>query len=60
VFTGQGISLTKQRREVLGNPERLESLSRTQGPPHVERLLSPKNRSNHQDIVQISKSYEAL
>jgi hypothetical protein len=60
VFTGQCISLTKQRREVLGNPERLESLSRTQGPPQVELLPSPKNRSNHQDIVQISNSYEEL
>jgi hypothetical protein len=60
VFTGQCISLTKQRREVLGNPERLESLLITQGPPHVELLPSPKNRSNHQDIVKISKSYEEL
>ena len=38
VFTGQFISLTKQRREVLGNPERLERLSITQGTPHVELL----------------------
>ena len=60
VFTGQFISLTKQRREVLGNPERLERLSITQGTPHVELLPSPKNRSNHQDIVQISNSYEEL
>jgi hypothetical protein len=57
-FTGQVISLTKQRREVLGNPERLESLSLTQGTPHVELIASPKNRSNHQNIVQISNSYE--
>jgi len=57
-FTGQVTSLTKQRREVLGNPERLESLSRTQGTPHVELIASPKNRSNHQNIVQISNSYE--
>src|SRR5207244_12780338 len=46
-FTGQVTSLTKQRREVLGNPERLESLSRTQGTPHVELIVSPKKRSNH-------------
>jgi len=57
-FTGQVTSLTKQRREVLGNPERLESLSRTQGTPHVELIVSPKNRSNHQNIVQISNTYE--
>jgi hypothetical protein len=57
-FTGQVISLTKQRREVLGNPERLESLSLTQGTPHVQLIASPKNRSNYQNIVQISNSYE--
>lgn len=59
-FTGQCISLTKQRRELLGHPERLESLSRTQGIPQVELIPSPKNRSNHQDIVRISDSYEEL
>jgi hypothetical protein len=58
--TGQVISLTKQRREVLGYPERLERLSLTQGPPQVELIASPKNRSNHQNIVQISTSYEEL
>jgi hypothetical protein len=56
--TGQVISLTKQRRRVLGNPERLESLSLTQGSPQVERIARPKNRSNHQNIVQISNIYE--
>src|SRR5262249_54220975 len=59
-FTGQFISLTKQRREVLGHPERLERLHITQGSPHMELLPRPKNRSNHQDIVQISNSYEEL
>ena len=58
VFTAQVISLTKQRREVLGNPERLERLNMTQGHPSVELLPSPKNRSNYQNIVQISNSYE--
>ena len=58
--TGQVISLTKQRREVLGHPERLERLRITQGHPHVERIARPKNRSNHQNIVQISTSYEEL
>jgi hypothetical protein len=56
--TGQGISLTKQRREVLGHPEHLERLSITQGSPHVELMASPKNRSNHHNIVPISTSYE--
>src|SRR2546428_2006999 len=58
--TGQVISLTKQRRAVLGHPERLERLSITQGHPHVERIARPKNRSNHQNIVQISTSDEGL
>jgi hypothetical protein len=57
-FTGQVISLTKQRREVLAHPGRLESLSLTQGSPPVELIARPKNRSNHQNIVQISNSYE--
>ncbi len=56
--TGQFISLTKQRREVLGHPERLESLSLDQAPPHVELVASPKNRSNYQEIVSISNGYE--
>jgi len=59
-ITGQVISLTKQRREVLGHPERLESLSITQGTPHVELIASPKNRSNHHNIVQISTNYGEL
>jgi hypothetical protein len=58
--TGQVISLTKQRREVLSHPERLESLSIPQGTPHVELIASPKNWSNHHNIVQISTSYEEL
>lgn len=57
-FTAQVISLTKQRRAVLGHPERLESLRLTQGTPHVELIASPKHRSNCQNIVQISNSYE--
>ncbi len=58
--TGQIISLTKQRREVLGHPERLERLSITQGLPRVELIASSKNRSNHQNIVNLSNSYEEL
>jgi hypothetical protein len=57
-ITGPLISLTKQRREVLGHPERLESLSRNQGTPHVELIPSPKNRSNHETIINISKCCE--
>jgi hypothetical protein len=56
--TGQFISLTKQRREVLGHPERLESLSLDHANPHVESIPSPKNRSNYQQIINISNGYE--
>ena len=38
-FTGQVISLTKQRCEVLDHPERLESLSLDQANPHMELIL---------------------
>ncbi len=59
-LTAQFTSLTKQRREVLGHPERLESLSLEQAKPHVELIPSPKNRSNHQEIINISNGYEEL
>jgi hypothetical protein len=59
-FTGQVISLTKQRCEVLEHPERLESLSLDQANPHMELIASSKNRSNHQNIVQISTGYGEL
>ena len=59
-LTGPVISLTKQRCEVLDHPERLESLSLDQANPHMELIASSKNRSNHQNIVQISTSYEEL
>jgi hypothetical protein len=51
-------SLSKQRREVLGHPERLESLSRSQGSPHVELLPSPKKRSNYEAITMIPTDCE--
>jgi hypothetical protein len=57
-LTTQFTSLTKQRREVVGHPERLERLRLSQGALHVELLPSPKNRSNHEAIVNISKGCE--
>jgi hypothetical protein len=57
-LTAQCTSLTQQRREVLGHPERLESLSLEQATPHVALIPRPKNRSNHQEIINISNSYE--
>jgi hypothetical protein len=56
--TGQAISLTQQRREVLGHPERLESLSLDQATPNVELIPSAKSRSNHQEIIYISNGYK--
>jgi len=52
------ISLTRQRREVLSHPERLEHLGRSQETPHVELLPSPKKRSNSQEIITISTGCE--
>src|SRR3989449_11631609 len=57
-ITGQFISLTKQRHEVLGHPERLERLSRNQGDPQGELMPRPKNRSNYQETIHISNGYE--
>jgi hypothetical protein len=57
-FTAPFTSLTQQRREVLGNPERLESLSLTQGSPHMERIPSPEKRSNSQGVTHISHGYK--
>jgi hypothetical protein len=57
-LTGRLTSWTKQRREVLSHPERLESLGMNQAQPHVERIASPKNRSNDDEIVKRSSTYE--
>jgi hypothetical protein len=43
--------LTKQRREVLYHPERLESLGKTSDTPHMELLPRPKKQTNCQEIV---------
>ncbi len=59
-FTAQFTSLTRQRREVLGHPERLESLSQSQSAPHVELIPGPKNRSNHETIANISMNCENM
>jgi hypothetical protein len=54
--TAQFTSLTKQRREVLCHPERLENLGLPQGSPDVELILRPKNRSNYQGVANMSDS----
>jgi len=57
-LTAAFTSLTQQRRRVFGHPEHLESLSGSQGMPHVELLPRPKNRSKDDSIITISKSCE--
>jgi hypothetical protein len=57
-MTATYTSLTKQRREVLGQGQTLESLAQRQGEPHVELLPSSKNRSNHCTIINLSMDYE--
>jgi hypothetical protein len=54
----QCVSLTKQRRKVLGHPECLESLSEDQGETQVELMPSPKSRSNHEPILNLSMGCE--
>lgn len=54
-ITAQFTSLTKQRREVLGHPERLESLGLSQGESPMALIPSPKKRSNNEETVNISK-----
>jgi len=51
-------SLMKQRREVLPNRGRLESLGANQARVHVELIPSAKNRSKNQDIVELSGCYQ--
>ena len=57
-FTGGFTSLTKQRRDVLSHPERLESLGLEQGSSHVALLPRPKNRPNNKTKIKISITYE--
>ncbi len=59
-FTAQVPSLTAQRREVLGHPERLERLSLRRGDTPRERMPPPKNRSNSPEILHLSNGYEKL
>ena len=57
-ITGRFTSLTKQRREVLPNPDALERLGMDQAGIHVELIPSAKNRSNSQGIINISNGYK--
>ncbi len=55
---GRFTSLIKQRREVLPNPDALESLGEARAPPHVEFIPSAKNRSNYENTVNLSIGYK--
>ena len=57
-ITAQWTSLTQQRREVLPNPDALESLSTDQASIHVARIPRAKNRSHDQEIANLSSSYQ--
>ena len=56
-FTTTFTSLTKQRREILTHPERLESLGEHPYAGHVELLPSPKKRSNDEVSNSIKMTY---
>jgi hypothetical protein len=56
-FTATFTSLTKQRREVLTHPERLESLGEHQYASHVEFLPSSKTWPNNEVSLSIKRIY---
>jgi hypothetical protein len=51
-------SLTKQRREVLPDPTRIESLGKTQSAAHVELIPGAKNRPNYGQLIEFPMSYK--
>jgi hypothetical protein len=59
-ITGRFTSLTKQRREVLPNPNALESLGMDQSGIQVELIPGSKNRSNPQGIINLSNGYKEV
>jgi hypothetical protein len=59
-ITGRFTSLTKQRREVLPNPNALESLGMDQSGIQVELIPGAKNRSNPQGIINLSNGYKEV
>jgi hypothetical protein len=56
-FTVTFTSLTKQRREVLTHPERLERLGENQHQGHVELLPNPKTWSSDEGSLGIKRIY---
>jgi hypothetical protein len=54
-ITSSLTSLIKLRREVLPNPDRLESLGTDQARAHVELIPDAKNRSKTEEMVDLSR-----
>lgn len=50
-------SLTKQRRQILKNPNHLQSLATNHVQAHVELVPDAKNRSKNAEIVNVSACY---
>jgi len=59
-ITAHGTSCTQQRREVLPHPDALERVSTDQASIRVERIPGAKNRSNDQEIVNVSNGYQKV
>jgi hypothetical protein len=59
-LTDQFISLTKQRREVLAHPNRLEQLNTGQAHTHVELIPGSKNRSKDTQIIEFPVCYQNI
>lgn len=57
-LTSSFTSLTKQRREVLCHPDRLESLGQDDTVTHMEMIPSTKNRSKNQKAIEFPVGYE--
>jgi len=53
-------SLIKQRRDVLPNPGRLETLSPIGDPRHVELIPRAKNRSNDPKVIALPMGYTEI
>lgn len=57
-LTRRTSSLTKQRRQVLPHPERLEMLQKARRDAHVELIPGAKNRSNNENSAAVTDTYD--
>jgi hypothetical protein len=56
-ITSSFTSLIKSRREILPNPDRLESLATEHARGHVALIPGAKSRSNNHELVELSIPY---